>query len=269
MPFAQSIWDTIPDAADHIAAYLDIEEVPPETPTDEVPVEDIPPETDEHWLDAISDLEAPTMPFTNLFDEFGDYRKCVIFQDVEIQAVGDYDVPLVFFDTLDEPISNHIDDVIDQFVYDANRPCLLVHNDTLTPSPRIIEPKAPDYEKLRPLFGCWLPTDITKCTFEVMKQYARMPMSTLLKKRYKSPNPSMNVHRCDEAVATDTVYSDKPAIDGGVTTPQIFVGTKSLNTTDVLEGMKMLDKQFVNTLEDNIRRCGTPTKLISDRTQPS
>ena len=32
------------------------------------------------------------------------------------------------------------------------------------------------------------------------------------------------------------------------------------------EGMKT-DQQFVNTLEDNIRRRGAPTKLISDRAQ--
>jgi hypothetical protein len=31
---------------------------------------------DEHWFDAISDLEAT--PFMNLFGEFGDYRKRVI-----------------------------------------------------------------------------------------------------------------------------------------------------------------------------------------------
>jgi hypothetical protein len=38
--------------AECIALYLlelVIEEVPPETPTDEVPVEDIPPDTDKHW----------------------------------------------------------------------------------------------------------------------------------------------------------------------------------------------------------------------------
>jgi hypothetical protein len=63
----------------------------------------------------------------------------------------------------------------------------------MTPSPRIIEPKEPDYETLRPFFG-WLPTDTIKRTFEVTTQYARMPMSTVLKKRYKSPNPAMNVH---------------------------------------------------------------------------
>jgi hypothetical protein len=143
---------------------------------------------DEHLFDAISDREAT--PLTSLFDEFGDYRKCaVIIQDVEIQAIGDY-VPS-FVDALDKPmISNDADDIIDHFVYDANRPCLLANNGTMTPSPRIIEPKEPDYETLRPFFG-WSPsTDTIKHTFEVTTQYARMPMSTVLKKRYKSPNPA-------------------------------------------------------------------------------
>ena len=62
-------------------------------------------------------------------------------------------------------------------------------------------------------------------------------MSTILKKHYKSPNPALNVHRRDEPVATDTVYADVPAVDsGGVTSAQLFVGTKSL-VTDVY-GMK-------------------------------
>ena len=81
-------------------------------------------------------------------------------------------------------------------------------------------------------------------------QYARMPMSTYLKWRFKSPYPALNVHHRNEPVATDTVYSDTPAINGGETYAQIFVGTESL-VTDV-EGMKT-DKQFVNMLEDNIR----------------
>ena len=60
----------------------------------------------------------------------------------------------------------------------------------------------------------------------------------------------MNVRRRNEPVATDTVYSDTPAIDDGSTSAQIFVGTETL-LTDVC-GMKS-DKQFVNTLEDNMR----------------
>ena len=89
-------------------------------------------------------------------------------------------------------------------------------------------------------------------------------MSTILKKRYKSPYPALNVHRRDEPVATNTVFSDTPAIDGGETCARIFVGTKSFVTN--VEGMKT-ESQFVNTLEDNIRRRGAPNKLISDRAQ--
>ena len=89
-------------------------------------------------------------------------------------------------------------------------------------------------------------------------------MGTHLKKKYKSPFPANNVHRCNEPVATDTVYSNTPAIDSGATSAQFFCGTESL-VCDVY-GMKS-DKQFVNTLQDNIRRWGAMSKLISDRAQ--
>jgi len=46
----------------------------------------------------------------------------------------------------------------------------------------------PDYQLLRPMFG-WLPADLIKQTFEVTTQYARLPISTLLKKQYKSLFP--------------------------------------------------------------------------------
>ena len=62
----------------------------------------------------------------------------------------------------------------------------------------------------------------------------------------------------------DTVYSDTPAIDNGATSAQIFVETESL-VTDVY-GMKS-DKEFVSTLQDNIRKMGAMQKLISDRAQ--
>jgi hypothetical protein len=214
---------------------------------------------DSNWFDAISDLEA--RPFTSLFDEYGDYRQRVIVQEVALSPVHDSDASL--FDNFDVLLSDDVDDIVDHYVYDSNRPTLFVHHGEVTPSPRRIQSSTPDYEMLRPFFG-WLPTDVIKRTFAVTTQYARMPMSTILKKRYKSPNPALNVHRRDEPVATDTVYSDTPAIGGGETSAQIFVGTETL-VTDV-EGMKT-DKQFVNTLEDNIRRRGAPAKLISDRAQ--
>jgi hypothetical protein len=70
----------------------------------------------------------------------------------------------------------------------------------------------------------------------------------------------------DEPVATDTdtIYSDTLGIDCGVTSAQLFVGTKT-HTADVYPIKS--NKQFVNTLLDNITQCGAPTKLISDRAQ--
>ena len=89
-------------------------------------------------------------------------------------------------------------------------------------------------------------------------------MSTLLKKQYKSPYPACNVHRCNEPIATDTVFSSTPAIDGGARMAQLFVGTSSL-VSDIY-GIKT-ESQFVQTLQDVIRDRGAPTKLISDRAQ--
>jgi hypothetical protein len=91
-----------------------------------------------------------------------------------------------------------------------------------------------------------------------------MPNATILKKHYKSPFPALNVQRRDEPVTTDTVYSNTPAIDGGETCAQIFVGTETL-LTDVY-GMKT-EKQFVNTLEDKICERGEMSQLLSDHAQ--
>jgi hypothetical protein len=56
------------------------------------------------------------------------------------------------------------------------------------------------------------------------------------------------VRPCDEPkVPTDTIYSDTPAIDCGITSAQLFVGTKT-HTADVYPIKS--DKQFVNTLLD-------------------
>jgi hypothetical protein len=54
-----------------------------------------------------------------------------------------------------------------------------------------------------------------------MTQYVWLLGSEVLKKRYKSPYPALNVFHCEEPVAMDTVYSDKPAIDDGSTGAQL------------------------------------------------
>ena len=200
------------------------------------------PDDDEEWYDAVTRLEAD--PHMNLFDEFGNYRKRVIIQEAEI-----------FFDT-QETSATYDDTTLEEVIQDCIGHAYTVKNHQ-------INRQTPDYEALRPLFG-WLPTDVIKRTFAATTQFARMPMSAVLQKHYKSPFPACNIHRRNESVATDTVYSDTPAVDSGFTSAQIFVGTTSL-LTDVY-GMRT-DKQFVNTLEDNIRTRGAPNKLISDRAQ--
>ena len=63
----------------------------------------------------------------------------------------------------------------------------------------------------------------------------------------------MNVLRRHEPVATDTIFSDMPAVDSSFKQVQVFVGRDSL-VADIYS-MKS-DKQFVNTLEAIIRRRG-------------
>ena len=82
-----------------------------------------------------------------------------------------------------------------------------------------------------------------------------------MKKHLKSRNPVLNVPMKHEAVATDAVYSDTPAVDSGVKQAQLFVGKESL-VSDIYSMRS--GKQFVNTLEDNIHRCVAMDKLISD-----
>jgi len=47
-------------------------------------------------------------------------------------------------------------------------------------------------------------------------------------KAYKSYFPTLNVHRSDELVATNTIYLNTPVVDSGATIAQVFVAVKSL-----------------------------------------
>jgi hypothetical protein len=111
---------------------------------------------------------------------------------------------------------------------------------------------------LCPLFG-WAPAENLKKTFEVTIQFARGRVSDTLKQHWRSRFPACYVKRRNETVATDTVFNNTPAVDSGVTAAQIFVGRGSL-VTDVY-GLKM-DKEFVITLEDNIRERGARDILL-------
>ena len=115
--------------------------------------------------------------------------------------------------------------------------------------------ESPDYENFGPYFG-WVNVDTVQKPMEQSTLWEVSLPNTL-----KSRNPALNIHRRHEPVATDTVFSDTPAVDSGVKQAQVFVGRDTL--VDDAYPMKS-GKQFVNTLEDNIRRRGAMDKLLSD-----
>jgi hypothetical protein len=107
-----------------------------------------------------------------------------------------------------------------------------------------LSPQNIDYPSYQSKIG-WCPMDLIKPTFEYTTQLARG-----LQKHYNSRFPALNFSQRNEPVATDTVFSDIPAIDNGARIAQIFVGRDTL-VTDIYS-MKS-NKEFINMLEDNIR----------------
>ncbi|KAL7575165.1 hypothetical protein ACA910_018657 [Epithemia clementina (nom. ined.)] len=79
------------------------------------------------------------------------------------------------------------------------------------------------FNKLRPYFG-WVNADTIQKTMTHTTQWAEAKTTFHMRKHIKSCFPALNVHRCQEPVATDTIFSDTPAVDSGVTKAQLFVG---------------------------------------------
>ena len=119
----------------------------------------------------------------------------------------------------------------------------------------------PDWNALRPFFAWTSPSSIQD-TFNVTTRHGSAPHTQdYIKKHFKSRNPVFNIPRHSEAVATDTIFSDTPAVDDGSTMAQFFCGRDTL-VCDAY-GIKST-KQFINTLSDNIRKRGAMDTLISD-----
>ena len=122
-------------------------------------------------------------------------------------------------------------------------------------------PQEPDWNALCPFFAWTSPSSI-KDTFNVTTRHGTAPHTQdYIKKHFKSRNPVFNIPRCSEAVATDTIFSDTPAVDDGSTMAQFFCCRDTL-VCDAY-GIKST-KQFINTLSDNIRKRGAMDTLISD-----
>ena len=83
-----------------------------------------------------------------------------------------------------------------------------------------------DFEKLRPYFG-WVNKHTIEKTFNKTTQravaFTRYPM----RKHFNSRFPAFNI---SEQAATDTIFSDTPAIDSGVTMAQMFVAKRTVVT---------------------------------------
>jgi hypothetical protein len=153
------------------------------------------------------------------FDLCGDYRHRIVYKsDLSSNAYTPTGQILVhednvFFDTqgneafVDAHSNEHDDNDVDieaatnRCVFRANAHCYVCSANTdLTriliqvtmDYARCVSEAPHDYDALRPRFA-WLPTDIIKKTFEVTTHYARMPLNTVLRKHFKSPNPVVSV----------------------------------------------------------------------------
>ena len=253
-PYTDAEWDTLP----HVVWTSDTDWDPA--------VLDQTLSNLETWYDTVSDLEEHIIH--SPFDEFGNFKEReaeLHFFDVgEIPASDDYGEPPPDLEDIIDAASGVI--FAHELQRDSNPPPSTSDQNPKSPEhrPITVNHKHRDYESLRPFF-LHQPVNTVKRTFEATTQFARTNIGSLqLKKTFKTPFPACNIHRRNEAVATDTVFSDVAAIDDGSMAAQIFVGRESL-VTDVY-GVKT-EKQFVNTLEDNIRKRGAMDKLISDRAQ--
>ena len=80
-------------------------------------------------------------------------------------------------------------------------------------------------------------------------------------KHFKIRFPALNLCQQNKPVATDTIFSNIPAICTGHMAAQIFVGCNSL--LGDAYGCSM-DAQFAQTLEENIHHQRAMDLLISD-----
>ena len=122
-------------------------------------------------------------------------------------------------------------------------------------------PQEPDWNTQRP-FLAWTSPSSLKDTFNVTTRHGTAPNTQdYIKHQFKPCNSVFSIPRCSEDVATDTIFSDTPAVDDGSTMAQFFCGHDTL-VCDAY-GIKST-KQFINTLSDNIRKWGAMDTLISD-----
>ena len=85
-----------------------------------------------------------------------------------------------------------------------------------------------------------------------------------MKKHFKTRNPALNVPQCQEPVATHFVFGPVKDVAYNCDTASLYVGRKTL-VTDIYPIKRQ--KQFINTLEDQIKDRGAMDVLVSDLAQ--
>jgi hypothetical protein len=125
----------------------------------------------------------------------------------------------------------------------------------------VLDRHQPNIELIRPCLG-YAPDEVIKLTLKNTTQYARNSARFPFRNHHKSRFPALNVRRRNEPVATDTIWSDTPAIGTGQKAAQVFVG-RNTYVTDVY-GCST-DGEFAGLLEESIRKRGAMDCLVSDR----
>ena len=84
-------------------------------------------------------------------------------------------------------------------------------------------PTEPDWKSLR-LYSDWQSEQVIQITYKVTSRFGgTVPQHDYLKKYFKSRNPVFNIPRRNQPVATDTVFSDTPAINDRSTMVQFLL----------------------------------------------
>ena len=214
------------------------------------------------WCDTLKEVTDGLIPTP--FDECGNYRHRELPRPATI-------LPPVHNSDVDDPMIFD-DDSTDSMFADYHTLCCAFHSAghvnqvciacALDHSPRETTRNKIDYSQCRPYF---LHVDVDKVrkTFQRTTQFATNVMAGhKITQTIQSPFPAHNVWRRNEPAASDTTHGEVPAIDsGGQTMAQIFIGRESL-VIDVF-GMST-EAEFVNALEDEIRKRGAMDKLITD-----
>ena len=158
-----------------------------------------------------------------------------------------------------------LEDVTDEPVRtDYNNPAKsTLQNEPRVMGPYLGKPSKEHYSEYARYLG-GVPEKVIEKTFKNTTQLGRLAAieGANLWKRFKAPNPALNIMRRNEDVATDTIYGPCPDIYTGSTAAQFFIGRKSGFVA--VEPLGKSDALFHEALKKHIRRYGAMDTLISD-----